>query len=127
VAVLSLIQRTNELHNLRLFWTGLDVFELVWIALTAWCLYRRSAYVAVTAMVTATLLFSDAWFNIVTTIGVAHRAADAMALVELPMAIYSLVIARREVWSWPPELLNSVQSQKLRVAYSPDSKRSRVT
>ena len=101
VAVLTLIQRTNELHNLRLFWTGLDIFELVSMAATGWCLYRRSPYAAVSAMVTAALLFSDAWFNVVTTVHVAHRAALAMALVELPLAIYSVVIATREVRSWP--------------------------
>jgi hypothetical protein len=101
VAVFLLIQRTSELHNLRLFWTGLDIFELVSMAATGWYLYRRSPYVAVSAMVTAALLFSDAWFNVVTTVHVAHRAALAMALVELPLAIYSVIIASREVQSWP--------------------------
>jgi hypothetical protein len=101
VTVLLLIQRTSELHNLRLFWTGLDIFELVSMAASGWYLYRRSPYLAVSAMVTAALLFSDAWFNVVTTVHVAHRAALAMALVELPLAIYSVVIAGREVRSWP--------------------------
>jgi len=84
-----------------LFWTGLDIFELVSMAASGWYLYRRSPYTAVSAMVTAALLFSDAWFNVVTTVHVAHRAALAMALVELPLAIYSVVIAGREVRSWP--------------------------
>jgi hypothetical protein len=101
VTVLRLIQRTSELHNLRLFWTGLDIFELVSMAATGWYLYRRSPYVAVSAMVTAALLLSDAWFNVVTTVHLAHRAALVMALVELPLAIYSVVIAGREVRSWP--------------------------
>ena len=100
VAVFLLIQRTSELHNLRLFWTGLDIFELVSMAATGWYLYRRSPYLAVSAMVTAALLFSDAWFNVVTTVHVAHRAALAMALIELPLAIYSVLIATREVQSW---------------------------
>src|ERR1700733_1289099 len=52
VAVFLLIQRTSELHNLRLFWTGLDIFELVSMAATGWYLYRRSPYLAVSAMVT---------------------------------------------------------------------------
>jgi hypothetical protein len=100
VTVLVLIPRTHELHNLRLFWTGLDVFELVSMAATAWYLYRRSPFVAVSATVAAALLFSDAWFNVVTTVHVAHRAALVMALVEVPLAIYSVVIAGREVRSW---------------------------
>jgi hypothetical protein len=101
VTVFLIIQRTSELHNLRLFWTGLDIFELVSMAATGWYLYRRSPYAAVSAMVTAALLFSDAWFNVVTTVHVAHRAALVMALVELPLGIYAIVIAGREVRSWP--------------------------
>ena len=101
VTVLRLIQRTSELHNLRLFWTGIDLFELVSMAASGWYLYRRSPYVAVSAMVTAALLLSDAWFNVVTTVHIAHRAALVMALVELPLAVYSVVIAGREVQSWP--------------------------
>jgi hypothetical protein len=105
VTVLLLIQRTQELHNLRLFWTGLDLFELIGMAATGWFLYRRSPYVAVSAMVTAALLFSDAWFNVVTTVHIAHRAALVMALVEVPLAIYSVIIAGREVRSWPAAYL----------------------
>ena len=108
VTVLVLIPRTHELHNLRLFWTGLDVFELVSMAATAWYLYRRSPYVAVSAMVTAALLFSDAWFNVVTTVHIAHRAALVMALVEVPLATYSVVIAGREVRSWSAAYLVGV-------------------
>jgi hypothetical protein len=104
--IASVIQRTSELHNLRLFWVSLDVCELVGMALTAWCLYRGSSYVVVTSMITGSLLFSDAWFNVATTIGLARRAAVVMALVEVPTAAYAFVIARREVWSWqPPRLL----------------------
>ncbi len=101
VIVASVGPRTAQLHNLRLFWTGLDIFELIGLALTGWCLFRRSRYVAVTATITGTLLFSDAWFNFVTTVGKQHRAAFVMALVEVPASFYSFVIARREISSWP--------------------------
>jgi hypothetical protein len=101
ITVATVAPRNAQLHNLRLFWTGLDIFEFIGLALTAWCLFRRSRYVAVTATITGTLLFSDAWFNFVTTVGKAHRAAFVMALVEVPMSFYSFVIARREVYSWP--------------------------
>jgi hypothetical protein len=100
ITVATVAPRNAQLHNLRLFWTGLDIFEFLGMALTAWCLFRRSRYVAVTATITGTLLFSDAWFNFVTTIGKAHRAAFVMALVEVPISFYSFVIARREVSSW---------------------------
>jgi hypothetical protein len=100
ITVATVAPRNAQLHNLRLFWTGLDIFELIGLALTAGCLFRRSRYVAVTATITGTLLFSDAWFNFVTTVGKAHRAAFVMALVEVPLSFYSFVIARREVYSW---------------------------
>jgi hypothetical protein len=100
IIVASVAPRTAQLHNLRLFWTGLDIFELIGMALTGWCLFRRSRYVAVTATITGTLLFSDAWFNFVTTVGKQHRAAFVMALVEVPASFYSFVIARREIYSW---------------------------
>jgi hypothetical protein len=113
VTVLLLIQRTNELHNLRLFWTGLDVFELIGMAATGWFLYRRSPCVAVSAMVTAALLFSDAWFNVVTTVHIAHRAALVMALVEVPLAIYSVIIAGREVRSWPAGQVSAPANEEI--------------
>lgn len=96
----SVSPRTEQLHNLRLFWTGLDGFELVGMALTGWFILHRSPAVAVAATITGTLLFSDAWFNVVTTVGKPHRAALAMAVVEVPIAIYSFIIARREISSW---------------------------
>jgi len=100
ITVATVAPRTAQLHNLRLFWTGLDIFELIGLALTGWCLFRRSRYVAVTATITGTLLFSDAWFNFVSTVGKSHRAAFVMALVEVPASLYSFVIARRETSSW---------------------------
>ena len=104
-----LLPRTAQLYNLRFFWTGLDIFELIGLALTAWCLFRRSRYVAVTATITGTLLFSDAWFNFVTTVGKAQRAAIVMACAEVPISIYSFVIARREVSSWSATTTNDLQ------------------
>ncbi len=88
-------------HHLRLVWTGLDVFELVGLAATGWCLYRRLASVAVAAAFTGTLLFCDAWFNVVATTGAVQLAGIAMAFVELPLAALSFAVARREVKRWP--------------------------
>jgi hypothetical protein len=100
ITVASVSPRTQQLHNLRIFWSGLDVFELIGMALTGWCLVRRSPHVVGAATITGTLLISDAWFNIITTVGKSHRAALAMAFVEVPAAIYSFAIARREISSW---------------------------
>jgi hypothetical protein len=100
ITAATVTPRTAQLHNLRLFWTGLDVFELVGMALTGWYLFRRSPNVVMAATITGSLLLSDAWFNVVTTVGQSHRAALVMAVVEVPIGIYSFLIARREVSSW---------------------------
>ncbi|HVA08666.1 MAG TPA: hypothetical protein VNG12_18180 [Acidimicrobiales bacterium] len=100
ITAASVTPRTAQLHNLRLFWTGLDVFELIGMALTGWYLLRRSPNVAIAATITGSIMFSDAWFNVVTTVGNPHRAALVMAVVEVPIAIYSFRIARRQVSSW---------------------------
>lgn len=105
LTVLSFLQRTGELHNLGYFWVGMDLFELVGMIATGLLLRQRSPLAAVTAAVTGTLLFSDAWFNVVTTVRFAHLSALCMALIEVPLAMYSFVVANREVTSWPTHRL----------------------
>ena len=110
ITVASVSPRTVQLHNLRLFWSGLDVFELIGMALTGLCLLRRSPNLVGAATITGTLLMSDAWFNIITTVGNSHRAALVMAFVEVPAAVYSFVIARRETSSWSVGHIGSVNA-----------------
>ena len=86
--------------HLRLVWVGLDVAELVGLAATAWTLHHRSSGVAVAATYTGTLVFCDAWFNVVSSTGGAALAAVAMAFVELPVAALSFVVAGQEIRSW---------------------------
>ncbi len=77
-------------------WVGLDVFELVALVSTAWFVWTRSTWVALTAMSAATLLLCDAWFDVVTARPGAHRAlaVASAALVELPLAAVCTWIAR---------------------------------
>jgi hypothetical protein len=86
--------------HLRLIWVGLDVAELVGLVATAWTLRYRSSGVAVAATYTGTLVFCDAWFNVVSSSGGAAIAAVAMAFIELPVAALSFVVAGREIRSW---------------------------
>jgi hypothetical protein len=86
--------------HLRLIWVGLDVAELVGLVATAWTLRYRSSGVAVAATYTGTLVFCDAWFNVVSSSGDAAIAAVAMAFIELPVAALSFVVAGREIRSW---------------------------
>jgi uncharacterized membrane protein (UPF0136 family) len=88
-------------HHLRIVWVGLDVFELIGMAATGWCLRRSLPSVAVAGALTGSLLFCDAWFDVVPTTGRVEVEGILMALVELPLAALSFLIAFREVAGWP--------------------------
>jgi hypothetical protein len=77
-------------------WAGFDValaLLLLTVALAAW---RRSPWLEGAATATATLLFVDAWFDVLTSstrTEVVVAVAEA-ALVELPLAVLCLLLAR---------------------------------
>lgn len=88
------------LHQ-RVTWSGLDIFEFAGLLATGWCLRERSPWLAMVGTATATLLLSDALFNIVTSSDGSLLGGILMAVVaELPLAALSLVLAAREVHSW---------------------------
>jgi hypothetical protein len=80
----------------RIAWIGFDVMEAVALALTAWLAYRRSTWVDIAATATAILLIVDAWFDIMTANSgwPFTQAVLAALLLELPLAVLSLWIAR---------------------------------
>lgn len=68
-------------------WVGFDVFELIALAATGYFALRRSRYLALAAASTATLLVTDAWFDVVTS--PRHHLLEAVvlaAVIELPLA-----------------------------------------
>jgi hypothetical protein len=84
-------------QHYRLAWVGFDLLLLVVLGRTAWLAWRRSPYLVIVASMAATLLIVDAWFDI-TTAGTAHQRYFAIAtavLIELPLAAFSLRLARR--------------------------------
>ncbi len=93
---LTLPQRYTARHW-RLLWIGFDVFEVAVLTHVAWSAWLRRQVTIVGSIVAATLLFSDAWFDVVTSIG--NRDAwvtIATALAgELPLALFFLWVARR--------------------------------
>jgi membrane-associated protease RseP (regulator of RpoE activity) len=77
-------------------WGGFDValaLLLVGAAVAAW---RRSPWLEGAAAAAATLLFVDAWFDVLTASSRAELIAAILeaALVELPMAVFCVLIAR---------------------------------
>jgi hypothetical protein len=84
-------------HNYRLAWVGFDVLLIGALTRTSWLAWRRSPFVVNVASATATLLLVDAWFDVATSQpGMPlTMAVISAALVELPAAVLSLVIAGR--------------------------------
>jgi len=67
---------------------GFDVAEMLALAATAYCAFRRSGYLTVAATCAATLLVVDAWFDVLTS--PQHERWQSIVtavLVELPLAI----------------------------------------
>jgi hypothetical protein len=84
-------------HNYRLAWVGFDIMLTTTLSRTAWLAWRRSPYLVIVASMTATLLVVDAWFDI-TTAGSERERYLAIAtaiLIELPLAAFSMRLARR--------------------------------
>jgi hypothetical protein len=96
-------------HHLKLAWAGLDVFEALALAATAWALQYRPRVAVVPATVTGTLLLCDAWLNIVPSTGPAFYEAIAMALIEVPLAALSFWVALRSSRARPGHLTDRTE------------------
>lgn len=81
----------------RLVWGGFDCFLVLGFAVTAYRIATRSPRGAITAAATGTMLFVDAWFDVLTS----RRPVDQLAAVlmavfaELPCALICFYVARR--------------------------------
>jgi hypothetical protein len=97
VAVLALtLPSAHQAAHWDIAWAGFDValaFLLATVAITAW---RRSPWFEGAATAAATLLFVDAWFDSLTSSSRAELALAILeaALVELPLAVLCLLLAR---------------------------------
>lgn len=90
------LPRQYVANHWEVAWGGFDISLGVALASTALMVARRSPFAEVTATITGTLLCCDAWFDVLTSRGLAD-IAQAMAsalLVELPLAALCFWIAR---------------------------------
>ena len=78
-------------------WAGFDVALALLLCSVAVAARRRSPWLEGAATATATLLFVDAWFDILTSSTQAELVVSLVeaVFVELPLAILCLVLARR--------------------------------
>ncbi|MCO5994828.1 hypothetical protein [Actinoallomurus rhizosphaericola] len=88
---------TATASHWRVAWVGFDTLEALSFVATGVLVIRRDARACLTAMVTATLLVADAWFDVSTAApGADQMTAVAMAvLLEVPLAVFSVVLAWR--------------------------------
>jgi hypothetical protein len=77
-------------------WGGLDVAMAVLLLAVALAARRRSPWLEGLATATATLLFVDAWFDVLTSSTHAELVVAVLeaALIELPLAVLCLLLAR---------------------------------
>ena len=91
------LPRHATFHHYRGVWVGFDIGLVAVLATTAVLAWRGRPQVTMAATATATMLFVDAWFDVLTT----PRGSDLVVsvvlagAVELPLAMICLWIALR--------------------------------
>ena len=91
------LPRHATFHHYRAVWVGFDLGLVGVLATTAVLAWRGRPQVTMAATATATMLFVDAWFDVLTT----PRGSDLVVsvvlagAVELPLAMICLWIALR--------------------------------
>jgi hypothetical protein len=78
-------------------WVGFDAGLIVALGVTAWAAWFRRQVIVVAALVAATLLVCDAWFDVTTSWGSGDQALTLVTalLAELPLAGVLFWLARR--------------------------------
>ena len=93
---LTLPSHTEATHY-DIAWVGFDAALLLALGRTAWLAIKGKRQMEASAIVTATLLAVDAWFDVVTSKAGAPRmeALFLAIFVELPTAFFALYLSRR--------------------------------
>lgn len=83
----------------RLVWGGFDCFLVVGFAVTAYRIATRSPRGAITAAATGTMLFVDAWFDVLTSRRPVEQLTAVLmaAFAEIPCGLICFFVARRIV------------------------------
>ena len=96
VLLVIALPSTHQSAHWDVAWGGLDVMLALVLLAVAVCAWRRSPWLEGAATAATTLLFVDAWFDVLTS---STRAEFIIALVEafaveLPLAFLCLLLAR---------------------------------
>jgi len=97
IVLVSALPAAHRVAHWDAAWVGLDVAVVAMLVTVAACLWRRSGWVEPAASAAATLLLVDAWFDLTTASATAGpaRPLGAAVLVEVPLALACLAVARR--------------------------------
>ena len=81
----------------RAEWIGFDIALMAGLAITAWSLWRRRQSAIPAALITGTLLFSDAWFDVLSASSRSDLLISLASAVfaEVPLGIFLMLICRR--------------------------------
>jgi hypothetical protein len=81
----------------RLVWAGFDCFLVLGFAVTAYRIATRSPRGAITATATGTMLFVDAWFDVLTSRRPVEQLTAVLMAVfaEIPCGLICFFVARR--------------------------------
>ena len=93
------LPRRYDAKHWSLLWIGFDVILCGVLLTFAWLTWKRRQLMLVTAIIAGTLLFCDAWFDVITSWGNQdHWVTVATALfVELPLAAFMFWLAYRAI------------------------------
>ena len=96
VLLVFALPSTHEAAHWDIAWAGFDVALALLLLTVAVAACRRSPWLEGAATATATLLFVDAWFDVLTSSTRAERfvSVGEAAFVEVPLAILCLLLAR---------------------------------
>lgn len=103
-------------------WVGFDAALIAVLAATAWAAWFRRQILVATALVAATLLVCDAWFDVATSLDTPDQTVTLATalLAELPLAGFLFWLARRimlrTVAAFPMQLGDGQVTHRLRRA-----------
>lgn len=99
VALGATLPHTETTGQWRLVWVGFDVGLLLAFATCGWAAWRSRQLLIPATLVTGTLLFCDAWFDVVLSWSSDERwwSVLSAALVEVPLAIWFWWLSARMV------------------------------
>jgi hypothetical protein len=78
-------------------WVGFDIVLTLWLAITAWAALRRRHVLILAAIVTATLLLVDVWFDVLTASPLNDLLVSLVTglVGNVPLAVILLLVAYR--------------------------------